>query len=166
MRSHIIKKSRIAEVRESFSSFVIDKLPEIQNEIVIIPNICTDYDLFDQGFSKKLSDFFPSLSVLNSQYIKKSPDISLFDITENKKVKIANIFCCNSKKHARKINYIKLAMSLCRLNNKILLLKENNNVSLHTIKIGLGFFGGDWETIKNIMDDSLTSVCPIVHKSL
>lgn len=162
-------RKMVSDRYRKFPTLRQDIFSEVRNVVntqdihVVIPNVC-GLDINNQSrFSLSLYDQYPiileNLSLLNAKKLGDNQIIVAYENSNSKsKIIVANMFC-NGKKDKitqRIINYG--ALSACMLHlraycKQLTSSDKEHKVQIHSPKIGLGFAGGDWRTISNLIED-------------
>ena len=96
--------------------------------------------------------------------------VSVFKDTKyHHEIIFANMIAQNgiiSNKNTRPLNYIALAYCLSNINayiKKYLSDDSSKKIEIHAPKFGSGLAGGNWNFIKNMIDDALPNYTTIIY---
>ena len=142
---------------------------------VLIPHVCNNVNGFGAGFASAVAINYPEVKVNfhmlgNSAKLGHVQYVSVFKDTKyHHEIIFANMIAQNgiiSNKNTRHLNYIALAYCLSNINayiKKYLSDDSSKKIEIHAPKFGSGLAGGNWNFIKNMIDDALPNYTTIIY---
>lgn len=150
-----------------------DLFDYIQNRIkagnngssVIVPHVCNNIDLFGAGFAAAVSKHYSIVKenyhLLGKSFLKNNPGyVQYVKVLEDKNyghsLIFANMIAQNStisKSNPRPLNYRYLIQSMIDVDKFIKSKYQEQKIEIHMPKFGCGLAGGNWNFIKDLIDD-------------
>lgn len=143
---------------------------------VIVPHICNNIGAFGAGFAGGVAKHYPLVKenyhLLGNHFLKNNLGYVQFvevdkDNTYGHKLIFANMIAQNgtiSINNNRPLHYGALVKSMYRV---VSYINENFNdqkVQLHCPKFGCGLAGGNWNFIKNLIEDIWTEIPIVIYQ--
>ena len=164
------KNSTLVSVRnKSFLQTVFKIFNESKNTYIIIPNLCNNSGTFSGPINNILKDHLSSAhlnyQLLSKKFLAENKGYCqivecLINKKSNNKIFVANMIAQDTYRpidSKRTINYLYLMKSMYNIGLFIdRTLKEQDNdvvLEIHSPKFGMGYPGGKWEFIQNLVED-------------
>ncbi len=132
---------------------------------VIVPHVCNNINSFGAGFALALAKEYPLVKenyhMLGPVFLKNNLGYTQFvevlkDNQYGHKLIFANMIAQNgtiSKNNPRPLNYLALIKSMISINSYIKKNIPDTPVQIHAPKFGSGLAGGNWNLIKELIQD-------------
>tara|TARA_B100002019_G_C21265725_1_gene599323 strand:+ start:1025 stop:1600 length:576 start_codon:yes stop_codon:yes gene_type:complete len=177
------KNSTLVSVRnKSFLQTIFKVFNESKNTYIIVPNLCNNSGTFSGPINTILKDHLSS-AYLNYQLLSKkflAENKGYCQIVEclnnkknNNKIFVANMIAQDTYRpvdNKRTINYLYLMKSMYNIGLFIdrTLDQQDNDVivQIHSPKFGMGYPGGKWEFIKDLVEDIWRNKNVFVYNNL
>jgi hypothetical protein len=141
---------------------------------VIIPHVCNNINGFGAGFAGAVAKNYPivkeNFHLLGNKAVLGHVQfvVAKKDNTHKHKIVFANMIAQNgtiSKTNIRPLNYYALARCMA---NVALFINQNfdkdNRVQIHAPKFGSGLAGGNWNFIKELVDDLWSNIPVFIYQ--
>ena len=138
---------------------------------IFVPHVCNNVDLFGAGFAAAIADVYPQIKqdyhLLGKSYLKSRANFGkaqILKVYENPKYKhklyFVNMIAQNGTKrydNPRPLNYAALVRSMREISDYIQFntgfINNQEKIEIHCPKFGSGLAGGNWEFIKDLIED-------------
>lgn len=133
---------------------------------IIVPHVCNNLNLFGAGFAAAVADHYPIVKenyhLLGNTFLKNNLGYTQFVTVKKEPVYghqiiFANMIAQNgvaSASNTRPLNYFYLAQSMYKVAHFIHTNFDiDNKVQIHAPKFGCGLAGGNWNFIKDLIND-------------
>lgn len=133
---------------------------------VIVPHVCNNVGGFGAGFAGDVAKYYPEVKI-NFHMLGNAPKlghvqyVKVFEHKEyNHEIIFANMIAQNGligASNPRPLNYVALSYCMSNIGNYIknyIQFDPTKNVEIHAPKFGSGLSGGNWNFIKNLIEDA------------
>lgn len=132
---------------------------------IIVPHVCNNINSFGAGFALSVAKHYPLVKenyhMLGSTFLKNNLGYTQYievlrDPNFGHKLIFANMIAQNgtiNKNNPRPLNYLALIKSMVSINNFITKNMQDMPVQIHAPKFGSGLAGGNWNFIKELVQD-------------
>lgn len=144
---------------------------------IIVPHVCNNVNSFGAGFAGALAKRYPIIKenyhLLGSNFLKSNIGytqyITTLEDTEYKhKLIFANMIAQNgtiSNKNPRPLNYLALVKCMVSVSNYIQKnFDQEYPVQIHCPKFGCGLAGGNWNFVKDLIDDIWNTNTVVIYQ--
>jgi hypothetical protein len=144
---------------------------------VIVPHVCNNSNSFGAGFAGALARKYPIVKenyhLLGSHFLKNNIGYTQYittieDPEYKHKLIFANMIAQNgtiSSKNPRPLNYLSLVKCMVSVSSYIQKnFDSEQTVKIHCPKFGCGLAGGNWNFIKDLIEDIWNNHSVIVYQ--
>ena len=150
-------------------------LQDNKTNLIIVPHVCNNINVFGGGFTKSINNHYPIVQE-NFYLLGKQAQLGYTQFVNvktnsktNSKIVFANMIAQNgiiSKKNTRPLNYAALVKTMIEVKKFIDMENKNNDIdatTIHAPKFGSGLAGGDWRFIENLIEDIWSNYTICIH---
>lgn len=160
------QNNKFIQVKGDLFNYIQDRIKSGNNGAsVIVPHVCNNIDLFGAGFAAAVSKHYPIVKenyhLLGKNFLRSNLGYvqyvkTLEDKNYGHNLIFANMIAQNntvSKSNLRPLNYRYLIQSMIDIDKFVKTKFKDNKIEIHAPKFGCGLAGGNWNFIKDLIDD-------------
>ena len=166
IKTKVSQNNKFIPIKGDLFDYIEDRIKAGNNgSSVIIPHVCNNIDLFGAGFAAAVSKHYSIVKenyhLLGKSFLKNNPGyVQYVKVLEDKNyghsLIFANMIAQNStisKSNPRPLNYRYLIQSMIDVDKFIKSKYQEQKIEIHMPKFGCGLAGGNWNFIKDLIDD-------------
>lgn len=160
------QNNKLIEIKGDLFHYIQDRVKSGNNGAsVIVPHVCNNIDLFGAGFAAAVSKHYPVVKenyhLLGKNFLRSNLGYvqyvkTLEDKNYGHGLIFANMIAQNntiSKSNPRPLNYKYLTQAMIDIDKFIKTKLQDHKIEIHAPKFGCGLAGGNWNFIKDLIDD-------------